>query len=380
MSSHRPALAYRRMPIEIESPEQLGYGTIRHNLTESSVTDLRIEDLDLDASALGRLTLAYGDHLGDPRLRELVAALPGAGSIAPHDVMVTPGAAAALFLVSTALLGPGSHHLVIAPNYATNIETPRAIGADVELVPLDPDDGWSLDLDRLRASLRPDTRIVSVTYPHNPTGATIDVATLRALIDLVEAHPTATLVFDETYRELDPHPLPMVGSLSSRVVSVCSLSKAYGAPGIRTGWTVCTDPALQELLLAAKEQVLICGSVVDEALAARVLERRDHLLPAILERSARHRAMVATWLDHHPHLSGHAPSSGVVAFPWISNPSIDVETFHHTLNDEHATHVGPGHWFDMDRRYFRLGFGWPSTDELAGGLEAIDASLGTAQR
>src|ERR1700712_4273357 len=103
-------MRYRRMPIEVESPEELGYDTITNNLSESSVADRRLSDLGLDlvgagpsgAAALDDLLLCYGDHLGDPVLREAVAA--GGEGLRADDVLVTPGAAAALFATSTSLL------------------------------------------------------------------------------------------------------------------------------------------------------------------------------------------------------------------------------------------------------------------------------------
>ncbi len=115
------------MPIEIESPEQLGYDTITNNLSESSVADRRLADLGIDLASdglgLDELLLCYGDHLGDPPLREAVAA-QGDGLNA-DDVIVTPGAAAALFATATSLLEPGDHAVVVRTNYATNLETPR---------------------------------------------------------------------------------------------------------------------------------------------------------------------------------------------------------------------------------------------------------------
>src|SRR5262245_38787894 len=104
------------MPIEVESPEQLGYDTITNNLSESSVSDRRLADLALDVP-VDELLLCYGDHLGDPALRAAVAA--GAGNLDPDDVLVTPGAAAALFAAATALLEPDDHIVVVRTNYAT---------------------------------------------------------------------------------------------------------------------------------------------------------------------------------------------------------------------------------------------------------------------
>src|SRR5262249_36222231 len=127
------AVRYRRMPIEVESPEQLGYDTITNNLSESSVADRRLRDLGVDVN-VDELLLCYGDHLGDPALRAAIAS-HGDG-LKTDDVLVTPGAAAALFAIATSQLEPGDHTVVVRTNYATNLETPRAIGADIDIVDL----------------------------------------------------------------------------------------------------------------------------------------------------------------------------------------------------------------------------------------------------
>jgi DNA-binding transcriptional MocR family regulator len=92
---------FPRMPIEAESPEQFGYDKIRFNLTESSVRDRTLGDIGLDD--LGGLTLAYTDHLGHAGLRALVAARAG-GGLGAENVLVTAGAAAALFIIAISLL------------------------------------------------------------------------------------------------------------------------------------------------------------------------------------------------------------------------------------------------------------------------------------
>src|SRR5262249_596019 len=153
-----------------------------------------------------------------------------------------------------------------------NLETPRAIGADVDIVDLAYDDAWAIDVERLATSVRPGTtKLISVTCPHNPTGTVLELASLHALVELAE-RSGAVLRVDETHRDLPPaEPLPIAASLSPRAISVASMSKAYGLPGLRVGWAVCRDAELQETLLAAKEQMVICGATIDEAIAGRVL-------------------------------------------------------------------------------------------------------------
>jgi len=378
-SEQNRAVHYRRTPIEIESPEQLGYSTIENNLAESSFSDMCLADYGIDAD-LGRMLLPYGDHLGAERLRSLIAA-EGDDSLSADDVLVTAGAAAALFIVSTGLLGANDHALICTPNYATNLETPRALGADVETIELRFEDKWQLDLERIASRIRPDTRLVSVTYPHNPTGSTITRNELDALVALVESHPSARLLVDETYRELAyAEPLPMAAGLSPRVLAVSSMSKTYGLPGLRVGWLTCRDDRLMETLLAAKEQIFICGAVLEEELAARVLERRSAVLSLVSAKTRKHLAVVRDWIDGHELFEWIEPKAGVVCFPRIRPEiEVDIDVFYRALLDLYGTYVGPGHWFDQERRFFRLGFAWPAEEELERGLEGLDRAAAGAR-
>jgi aspartate/methionine/tyrosine aminotransferase len=368
-------MRYRRMPIEVESPEEVGYGAIRCNLAESSMRDRVLGDLGLDID-LARTILLYGDHRGHPALRALLAAESGCQ---PSQVLLTPGAAGALFIVSTSLLSPGDHLVVLRPNYATNIETPRAIGCDISFVELSFERGFQYTAEDIAAQMTPKTRLVSLTTPHNPTGTVLGDAELARIVELVTGRG-AYLLVDETYRDLTVGtPRPFATTLGERVISVASLSKAYGLPGLRVGWLLSRDPALNELFLAAKEQMLICGAVLDEEIAYRVYVRRTQELPRIAAEVKRGFSALSAWIAHEPALEWVPPAGGVVAFPRIrAGAGVDVPRFYQTLNGEHATFVGPGHWFEQDDRFMRVGFGWPTPSEFEEGLANISASLRAA--
>lgn len=364
-------MKYVRMKIEEESPEEYGYDRIRNNLSESSIRDLRLSDFGV---TLPDLTLFYGEHRGDPRLRALVAAQ--ADKVTPEDVLVTTGAAGALFIIATAMLGAKDHLVVVRPNYATNIETPRAIGCAISFIDLEFDQGFALDLDKVRAAIRPDTRLVSVTCPHNPTGTSLSRADLDALV-AITASAGCHLLVDETYRDLYfDAPLPVAAGLAEHVISVSSLSKAYGIPGVRTGWLTTRDKALNLRFLAAKEQINICGSVIDEWVSASVLEQRDAFLEKLRIEMHKRRGIVADWVAGEPLIEWVPPSGGVVCFPRaVVGPAFDADAFYKRLLEDYGTYVGPGHWFEMPRNHFRIGYLWPLENELRDGLKAISAAL-----
>src|SRR5882757_11314380 len=127
---------YARMVIEKEAPEEYGYDRIRYNLSESSIADQKLSDIGLN---LPDLTLFYGEHRGERALRTLIAEQDA--GLSPDDVLVTAGAAGALFIIATSLLSASDHMVVVRPNYATNIETPKAIGCAISYVDLDFDSG-----------------------------------------------------------------------------------------------------------------------------------------------------------------------------------------------------------------------------------------------
>lgn len=367
---------FKRMLIEAESPEQYGYERIKYNLAESSTTDKTMADVGirLDDSLL----LCYGDHLGKPELRALIAERYG---VADDDVIVTVGACMALFTIYAALLKPGDHVVIMHPNYPANIEIPRSLGCDVELYKLQLGESFRVNIDRLLAMLKPETKIVSVTFPHNPTGAMVSADELRRLAAACEQNQTVLLV-DETYGDLTVgERLPHACNMTDYAICVESLSKAIGVPGVRTGWIVTRSERLKQLLVAAKEQICICGSVVDDECAYQVLRRNEELMAPIRRDIAEKFAIVCEEMEKQDVLEWVRPVGGVICFPHIKDEiELDVNEFYQVANNKYGVFVGPGHWFDMDDRYFRLGYGWPDKEQLRIGIRCLVAAINDVRK
>lgn len=169
-------------------------------------------------------------------------------------------------------------------------------GCDVTFLDVSHESAWQFSLAQLSAALRPETKLVSITVPHNPTGTVLPATEVKAIAALL-AQRNIRLLVDETYRDLLPAgttPGPWAASIAPHVISVGSMSKvrmttmfslgltlaqAYGLPGLRVGWLLCRDPALQELFLAAKEQIQLCGPIIEEEIAYQVRASHfDHLI------------------------------------------------------------------------------------------------------
>ncbi len=365
-------MQYRRMPIEIESPEEMGYGNISFNLAESSVRDIALSRVDVD---LSKLVLFYGEHKGIGKLREMIK--ENSTVLTADDVLVTGGAAPALFIVATSLLGAQDHLVVIRPNYGTNLETPRAMACPMSIVDLRFEDNFEVDVQAVRRAMQPNTKLISITNPHNPTGRLYSQQTIQALIALAE-EKNCRLLVDETYRDLNfqTELQPYVAELSERVISVSSVSKAYGAPGIRIGWVVCRDRKLMHNFLAAKEQICLCNSVVDEEIAYGLV---SHKTKWMLEHHAHIRknfAYLKQWFNNQSFLEWVEPQAGVVCFPRFKEGiSPDFNAFYDQLFRKYGTIVGPGHWFEQGKTYMRIGFGYPLEDELKVGLKNLELCL-----
>jgi aspartate/methionine/tyrosine aminotransferase len=322
---------------------------------------------------LGRLPLRYGFHKGRPDLRGYIAEqYPGLSS---EHIIVTSGASEANFAIIAAVANPGDHVVIEHPNYTSMYDVPRSLGCDVSLLHLKFEEQFKPDIDELRDMITPNTKLVSLTHPNNPTGSMISEEILREIIGIVEEH-NIYLLFDETYRELEfDKPLPPAASLSPKVISISSMSKCYGLPGIRIGWAATKDQFILDSLLAIREQVSITNNAISEEIATSVLKRKTEFLIKAKNHVEKNRAIVSAWMDETEDFEWIFPEAGVVSLPRIKDHvPVNPESLYTLLAEKYRTFVIPGRCFEMDNRYFRLGFG-ATHEEIKIGLQNITQAL-----
>lgn len=331
-------------------------------LCSSDIEGWRMNDLlalaDPDARARWEgLTLGYTESTGLPALRKEIAGLyPG---LAADDVLTFAGAQEAVFVLMNVLLGPGTHAVVTWPGYQSLYEVARATGAEVTLLPLREEDGWALDMDALRRELRPDTRLLVVNFPHNPTGALPDRATFDALCALADERGIH-LLSDEVYRLLEydaRDTLPSAAEHTPRGISLGVMSKALGLAGLRVGWLACRDADVLRRCMAFKDYTTICNSAPSEVLSlialrakARVLARSRDILTANLA------LLDAFFARHADTFRWVRPRAGSVAFPRLLRDT-PVARFAEELVQREGVLLLPGDVYDFPGNHFRLGLG-----------------------
>lgn len=297
-----PTTATTFRPFALEEWQSRYEQEVRWNIADSGVQPVILSELlGDDPDALARLLamdLHYPPVNGTPLLRERIAALyPG---IAADQVLVTVGAAEANGIATTTLTQPGDHVIVLEPGYRQVAGVAANHGCEVEAFHLIEERGWRPDLGELAAKLRPDTKLIAISNPNNPTGAILTQDEVSEIIRLA-ASVGAWVLADEVYRGTEiatDDETPTFAGQYDRLVLTNSLSKAYGLSGLRVGWTI-SDPETMQAMWRRHEYQTIATSNVSMALAELAVE------PGIRARLfARNRTLIRdglarlnTWVD-----------------------------------------------------------------------------------
>lgn len=353
----------------------------RHHLTASDAESLRLSDLLAMATPEARedfdqLWFGYTETWGAPDLRAAIAATYD--RMDPADTLCFAGAEEGIYAAMQVLLGPQDHAIVVTPNYQSAESLPLSI-CTATGVPLDPADNWSLDIDRVAAAIRPNTRLVSINFPHNPTGKILERDRFDALVALCRHHGLY-LFSDEVYRPLGPtgttH-LPQAADAYERGLSLGVMSKAYGLPGLRIGWIACRDRDLLARLERMKHYLSICNSAPSERLAVMALGARDRILARNCALVDENLARLDRFFAERPDLfEWRRPDGGCVGYPRYLGPE-GADAFAHELVERAGVLVLPAGIYrselgDTPPDRFRIGFGRTGMEE---GLAAFRAHL-----
>ncbi len=301
------------------------------------------------------LGLGYGESVGRAELRQAIAARYT--GIAPEDTLVHAGAQEAIFAFMNVLLSPGDHAIVHTPGYQSLYEVAEATGATVTRWETRESDGWQLDVDVLEELIKPETKLIVINSPHNPTGSVTTVMRLEAIVAL--AREKGIWVFsDEVYRGLEfgvPQNKSMA-ELYERGVSLGATAKVYGLAGLRIGWLVCRDRELLERIATFKDYLTICSPGPSELLAAIAVRNTEKLAARTKKIVQENVVRVQRLIDERPaEFSWICPVGGTTGF--IRYVPGGAEKWANELLKDAGLLFLPGPIFDFADTHFRIGLG-----------------------
>lgn len=305
------------------------------------------------------LSLGYTETQGHPLLRKAIAALYT--HTTADTVLVCAGAEEGVYVTMRTLLQPDDHAIVIWPGYQSLYQIAQSMGVQVSLIPLIPSEqgNWALDLDQLRAAIRPNTKLIATNFPHNPTGAQLTQAEWQQVTD-VARDADVWLFSDEVYRwsEYATHDrLPAAADAYAKGISLGVMSKSFALAGLRIGWLASRNPDFLDAARHYKDYTSLCNSAPSEILAFIALRAKDQILARSVNMIRHNLALVEAFMARHvDRFAWIPPRAGSIAFPKLLDET-PIEQFADELVKRESVLLLPGSVFDYPGNHFRLGLG-----------------------
>lgn len=309
------------------------------------------------------LNLGYTESPGLPLLRNEIAKLYS--QIDSEQVLTFAGAEEGIYCTMRTLIERGDHVIVIDPCYQSLRTLPESFGAQVTGISLDPLKKWQLDLNEIENAFRPNTKLLILNYPHNPSGAVLERKVFEGLIELARTHE-AFIFCDEVYRYLEineAHRLPSMADAYEKGISLNVMTKAFGLAGLRIGWIATRDAKLIKEAGSYKLYTSICNSAPSEVLALIALRAKDTILKRNRKIMLNNLAILDAFMKRHQKgLSWDRPQSGTMAVLELLLP-VPIERFSEELVEKMGVLIMPGNVFGLAGNFFRIGFGKKNMSE-----------------
>jgi len=350
-------------------------------MTASDAESMSLQELldyatSEERAEFDNMWLGYTETFGAPDVRDAIASTYTTCS--SESILCFAGASEGIFAANSTILDKTSHAIVVTPNYQSHESLPLSI-CSATGVPLDPNDNWSLDIDRVAAAIKPNTRLITINFPHNPTGAILPPDRYDALIQLCRKHGIYIL-HDEIFNglgETGTEHLPFIADEYERGLSLNVMSKAYGLPGLRVGWIACKDETIISKMERLKHYLSICNSAPSERLTKIALTYRKQLLArtcAIVDENLP--KWDAFFSRHEELFDWQRPDGSCMAFPRYKGAE-GIETFTRKLVEQSGVLLLPGSIYQSElsntpENHFRLGFGRRNLEE---GLAALEQHI-----
>jgi aspartate/methionine/tyrosine aminotransferase len=313
------------------------------------------------------LTLGYTETRGAAALRTAICKYYT--SIGEKDVVVlSPNEA--IFSLMNVLLQKGDHVICMSPIYQALHEPAESIGCTVSFWLPESEVNWYYDPSRLAELITPQTKLIVVNFPHNPTGHLPSSEDWNAIISIAR-EKNIVLFSDEMYRSLIHDPkdeIPAACDVYENAVSLSGMSKIFGLAGLRIGWLASKNAALLQEIEAFKDYLTICSSAPSEILATIALNNPDKFIDPNIKKILTNIELFKSFSVGSELFEFYRPKAGSTAFIKLKTamPALQLAN---TIVKETGIMLLPSEMFHYGHHQVRIGFGRANLPEILAILE-----------
>lgn len=314
------------------------------------------------------LILGYTEVEGHPKLREEISKLYS--SLNKDQIITMAGGEEGIYCTLQTMLSKEDHVIVIEPCYQS-LKTLCEVKANLTSIFLDEKKEWKLSLKELEKAFQPNTKLIVINYPHNPTGSLLDKDTFEGMIDLARKNG-AYIFSDEMYRYMEINQndrLPSIADAYEKGITLFGMTKPFGLAGLRIGWLASKDENFLKEISRFKVYTSICNSAPSEVLALIALRSKEKILKRNRNIMKKNLTLLDQFFERNKSIiQWIRPQSGTVGVVKLLFDT-DIELFCEKLLKEAGVLIMPGSVVDLPGNFFRIGFGRKNMPEVLGKFE-----------
>lgn len=327
------------------------------SLTIGELLELSGKDADKYLIGLKDRRMTYSHIFGSPEFVNGVAGLYG--NLKGKNIIPTHGAVGANNMVINALIESTDNMVSVMPTYQQHYSIPKAIGADVRILQLRPENDFLPDLEELKSLVDGNTKMITINNPNNPTGSWIPKETMEEISNIARK-VGAYVLSDEVYRGIseDGSYMESIVDIYEKGISVGSMSKIFSLAGLRMGWIATRDEEALHACLERRDYDTISCGVVDDMLASLALANKDKIFERNGKILKKNREILDKWVRETPGVHYLKPVAGTTALVYydLDMPSYELCI---RLIKEKGLLFTPGAAFEMEGAV-RIGYAFDS--------------------
>ena len=271
----------------------------------------------------------YGPTPGFPALRQAIAASLNkdiaAYPVRPYDaneIVVSVGAKQALCNAIEALIGPGDEVIMPTPCWVSYVEMVKIAEGKSVLVKTTMENNFCLTAEQLEAAITPQTKLLMLCTPNNPTGSVYTYENLKAIVEVLQRHPQVNVLADEIYQHIlytgKHETLAQFPEIEDRLIVINGVSKAYAMTGYRIGWLATHDKGLLTAIKRLQGQTISCATTIAQKAAEAAYAGPQDCVETMRQAFHRRRDLIVALAKEIPGLKVLEPQGAFYLFPDVS--------------------------------------------------------------